>query len=190
MSWVDDPVAVVGERFQDVVGGLGPHEWPGVPGMLRRGHVQADHATCGLRPKARQIRDTDDCDSPVSAAIVRVDQCVSWPGPFSVSVRVTSTSTCSSVIFRGAPGRAASPSAPIRPSMNRTRQLRTVSRDAPVRLATRVSGATRRSSAQARTTRARSPQRLRRRPLAGQRLQRRALGIRKDQRGYAGRMPG
>jgi hypothetical protein len=33
-------------------------------------------------------------------------------------------------------------------------------------------------------------QRLRRRPLAGQRLQRRALGIRKDQRGYAGSMPG
>jgi hypothetical protein len=29
---------------------------------------------CGLSPKARQIRDTDDCDNPVSAAIDRVDQ--------------------------------------------------------------------------------------------------------------------
>jgi len=57
---------------------------------------------CGLRPKARQIRETDDCDWPISAAIVRVDQFVSWPGPFCVSVRVTRTSTCSSVIFSDA----------------------------------------------------------------------------------------
>jgi len=28
----------------------------------------------GFSPKARQIRETDDCDRPVSAAIVRVDQ--------------------------------------------------------------------------------------------------------------------
>ena len=40
--------------------------------------------------------------------------------------------------------------------MNRTRHLRTVSRDSPVRAATRVSGATPPSSAQASTTRARS----------------------------------
>ena len=33
--------------------------------------------TWGSRPKARQIRDTDDCDRPVSAAIVLVDQCES-----------------------------------------------------------------------------------------------------------------
>ena len=99
--------------------------------------------TCGLRPNARQIRETDDCDRPVSAAIDRVDQWLSCPRPFSVSVRVTSTSTCSSVIFRAAPGRGASPRPSSRRSRNRTRHLRTDSRDSPVLAATRVSGATR-----------------------------------------------
>lgn len=64
-------------------------------------------------------------DRPVSAAIDRVDQCVSWPGPFSVRVRLTSTSTWSLVIFRGAPGRGASASPPSRPSTNQTRHWRT-----------------------------------------------------------------
>ncbi len=50
---------------------------------------------CGLSPKARQIRETDDCDRPVYAAIARVDQCESCPRPFSASVRATSTSICS-----------------------------------------------------------------------------------------------
>ena len=54
------------------------------------------------------------------------------------------------------PGRGASARASIRPSMNRTRHLRTDSRDSPVRAATRVSGATPPSSAHASTTRARS----------------------------------
>jgi hypothetical protein len=72
-----------------------------------------------------------------------------------VSVRVTRASTCSSVILRAAPGRGASARAPIRPSANRTRHLRTVSRDTPVRAATLVSGAAPPSSAQASTTRAR-----------------------------------
>src|ERR1700691_4264642 len=112
--------------------------------------------TWGLRPKARQIRETDDCDRPVSAAIDLVDQWLSWPRPFSVRVRVTRTSTCSSVIFRAAPGRGASPRPSSRRSMNRTRHLRTDSRDSPVRSATLVSGATPFSSAQASTTRARS----------------------------------
>lgn len=53
-------------------------------------------------------------------------------------------------------GSGASASAPIRPSVNRTRHLRMVSRDTPVRPATPVSGATQPSSAQATTTRARS----------------------------------
>jgi len=37
------------------------------------GSVLSFHVStaCGLRPKARQIRETDDCDSPVSAAIVQ-----------------------------------------------------------------------------------------------------------------------
>ena len=33
-----------------------------------------DSTACGSSPKARQIPETDDCDSPVSAAIVLVDQ--------------------------------------------------------------------------------------------------------------------
>jgi hypothetical protein len=69
---------------------------------------------------------------------------------------VTTSSTCSSVIFRGAPGRFASVRPFIRFFMNRTRHLRTDSRDTPVRPATAVSGATPDSSAQASTTRARS----------------------------------
>jgi hypothetical protein len=32
---------------------------------------------CGLRPKARQIRETADWDMPADRAIDRVDQCVS-----------------------------------------------------------------------------------------------------------------
>jgi hypothetical protein len=62
---------------------------------------------CGLSPKARQIRDTDNCDSPVSPAIDLVDQCVSCPGPFPVRPF-------------------------IRLSANRTRHLRTDSGDTPV----------------------------------------------------------
>jgi hypothetical protein len=86
----------------------------------RTGSVLSFHVStrCGLRPEARQIRDTDDCDRPVSLAIDRVDQCVSCPGPFSVRTRVTTTSTWSSVIFRGAPGRGA----PVRPSVLRAGQ--------------------------------------------------------------------
>lgn len=68
---------------------------------------------------------------------------------------MTTTSTCSSVIFRGAPGLGASASASTRPSMNRTRHLRIISRDTPVREATLVSGAVPDSSAQASTIRAR-----------------------------------
>jgi hypothetical protein len=50
--------------------------------MSAQGSADSFHVStrCGLRPKARQFRDTDDCDRPVSAAIVRVDQCVSCPG--------------------------------------------------------------------------------------------------------------
>ena len=50
-------------------------------------------------------------------------------GPLSMSIRVTSASTWSSVIVRAAPGRGASASAPIRPSVNRTRYLWTVYAD-------------------------------------------------------------
>ncbi len=82
---------------------------------------------CGLRPNARQIRETAVCDMPVAAAIDRVDQCVASTGLVS-SVLTTTASTASSVIFLGAPGRdsSASPSSPD--SMNRTRHLPTICR--------------------------------------------------------------
>ena len=43
---------------------------------MNSGSVLSFHVSArwGLRPKARQIRDTDDCDSPVSPAIDLVDQ--------------------------------------------------------------------------------------------------------------------
>jgi hypothetical protein len=46
---------------------------------MNSGPVLSFHvpAACGLSPKARQIRETDDCDNPVSAAIDRVDQWLS-----------------------------------------------------------------------------------------------------------------
>jgi hypothetical protein len=140
--------------------------------VLRQVHVEADHFAdlgdelrvdaqlprlhrCGFSPKARQIRDTDDCDRPVSSAIEGVDQCVSCPRPFSVRTRVTTTSTCSSVILRGAPGRGTSASPSIQSAMNRTRHLRTISRDTPSRTETARQGTIPDSSAQASTIRAR-----------------------------------
>jgi hypothetical protein len=43
---------------------------------MNSGSVLSFHVStaCGFSPKARQIRDTDDCDRPASAAIVLVDQ--------------------------------------------------------------------------------------------------------------------
>lgn len=83
----------------------------------------------GLRPNARQIREIADWDMPVAAAIDRVDQCVSSPGPRSSRVLVITSSTCSSVIFLGAPGRGSSDSPSSLETWNRPRHLRTVSRD-------------------------------------------------------------
>ena len=105
---------------------------------------------CGLRPNARQIREIADCDMPVAAAIDRVDQCVSAPGPRSSSVLVITSSTCSSVIFRGAPSRGSSLKPSSRDIWNRPRHLRTVSRETFSSAATAVIGA---PSAQASTIR-------------------------------------
>jgi hypothetical protein len=81
---------------------------------------------CGASAKARQIRETVDCDMPVAAAIDLVDQCVAFFG-VSSSVLTTTRSTSASVIFRGTPGRGSSHK-PSRPrSRNRRRQVRTVS---------------------------------------------------------------
>src|SRR6266849_10637494 len=57
---------------------------------------------CGCNPKARQIRTMAVCESPVFSAISRVLQCVLLTGMDS-SVWVTTSSTCASVIDRGAP---------------------------------------------------------------------------------------
>ena len=93
---------------------------------------------CGLRPNARQIRDTADWLMPVAAAIDLVDQCVSCPGPCSSTVLAMTTSTCSSVIVRGAPGRGSSERPSSRATANRDRHLATVGRDTPKAGATSV----------------------------------------------------
>jgi hypothetical protein len=72
-----------------------------------------------LRPKARQIREIADWLIPVAAAIDRAGQCVSSPGPRSSSVFMITSSTCSSVIVRGAPGRGPSPRPSSRAAANR-----------------------------------------------------------------------
>lgn len=72
-------------------------------------------------PNARQIRDTDDCDEPLSFAIERVDQYVAFFGVAS-SVLVTTVSTCSSVTVLGPPGRGMSPGPAIRYRTNRAGQ--------------------------------------------------------------------
>ena len=48
---------------------------------------------CGFRPLARQMRDTEAFEMPISRAMVRVDQCVALAGVlcvvFSIRVAVT-----------------------------------------------------------------------------------------------------
>jgi hypothetical protein len=51
---------------------------------------------CGCSPKARQTRDTVDCDRSSSFAIDRVDQCVAFFG-VDCTVLVTSAAIWSSV---------------------------------------------------------------------------------------------
>src|SRR5262249_18340829 len=78
-------------------------------------------ARCGLRPNARQIRPTVDCDSPLAWAMPRVLQWVAWDGLVS-RVRVTTFSTASSVTVRGAPGLGSSASPSNRPAPGRPLQ--------------------------------------------------------------------
>jgi len=86
---------------------------------------------CGLRPKARQIRETADWDMPADRAIDRVDQCVSPPAGSCSSVAVITFSTCSSVTVRGRPGRGSSPSPSSRDARNRDRHFDTVALELP-----------------------------------------------------------
>ena len=91
---------------------------------------------CGLRPNARQIRETADWDMPCDLAIDRVDQCVSPPAGACSSVAVMTCSTCSSLMSRGRPGRGSSVSPSSRLSRNRPRHFDTVSRETPSSAAT------------------------------------------------------
>ena len=83
---------------------------------------------CGCSPKACQMRCTLIGLTPVAFASVRVLQWVAPRGVVS-NVRVTTASTCVSLIVRGAPGRgsSSSPSTPL--SINRCRQRPTVGFD-------------------------------------------------------------
>ena len=69
---------------------------------------------CGLRSNLRQIRPTVDSDRPLRLAIEARDQCVASRGSSS-SVAVTTSSTLSSRIDGGRPGRFSSRSPPSRP---------------------------------------------------------------------------
>src|SRR5436305_38582 len=80
---------------------------------------------CGCNPKACQIRTMAVCDSPVFPAISRLLQWVLLSGIDS-SVWVMTSSTCASVMDRGAPGRGSSNSPSSRPTRKRSRHLQTV----------------------------------------------------------------
>src|SRR6266567_1709662 len=92
-------------------------------------------ARCGLRRNAFQIRPTVDFDSPDRFAIDARDQWVASFGACS-KVATTTSSTLSSLIFRGAPGRSSSTRPSSRRTTNRDRHLPTVGRDTPSRPAT------------------------------------------------------
>src|SRR6267143_1967871 len=91
---------------------------------------------CGLRPKARQIREIEVWDIPRLLAIDRVDQCVSPLAGFSSRVLTITDSTCSSVMVRAAPGRGSSDKPSSRSRTNLPRHLVTVCGQIPNRAAT------------------------------------------------------
>src|SRR5579863_1156288 len=78
-----------------------------------------------LQSKARQMRTIAVCDSPVCSAINRLLQCVLFFGIDS-KVAVITSSTSSSVMVRGAPGRGSSNSPSSRFTRKRSRHLQTV----------------------------------------------------------------
>jgi hypothetical protein len=82
-------------------------------------------AKCGLMSNLRQIRPIADLDSPDRSAIEARDQCVA-SGGISSSVAVRTSSTLSSKIDGGRPGRGSSSSPSHRRARNRLRHLLTV----------------------------------------------------------------
>ena len=81
--------------------------------------------TCGLSSKRRQIRPMLDFDSPDRFAIEARDQCVALAGDCS-NVTVITSSTLSSKIDGGRPGRGSSTSPSSRVATKRARHLFTV----------------------------------------------------------------
>ena len=109
------------------------------------------------------MRCTVETDRPDALAIERVLQCVAAAGMVS-KVVVTTSVILSSPILRGAPGRGSSRSPPRRFAANRLRQVVTVTRVIPSRLAmprlvmppaARSTISARRASARKRSPRAR-----------------------------------
>ena len=110
---------------------------------------------CGLSPKVFHIRPMVDFDSPDCAAIDVRDQCVALAGVASNVLTITS-STCSSVIFLGAPGRGSSAKPANRRSRKRLRRLVTVCGQIPNSAATSWLARNPLSSAQPNTIRHRN----------------------------------
>ena len=77
------------------------------------------------------------CVSPTSVAIERVDQCVASPGVVCSVLTITS-STLSSLIVRGRPGRGSSSRPSSRWAANRDRHVIAILRDTPSRSAISV----------------------------------------------------
>ncbi len=90
----------------------------------------------GCRPNARHTRETVDCETPVTAAICRVDQCVPPSGGLQDNARTITSSTRSSATVRGAPGRGSSTRPSDRSATNRDRHFPTVAPLRPRRSAT------------------------------------------------------
>ena len=80
---------------------------------------------CGCNPKARQMRETAVCESPVALAIVRVLQCVAPRGTLSSVLAITASTRASSMVL-GAPERSASSRPSRRDWTNRARHLLTI----------------------------------------------------------------
>src|ERR1035441_10278589 len=81
---------------------------------------------CGFSPLARQMRDTDAFETPISRAMVRVDQCVALAGVLSVVITIR-VAVITGVIDGVRPDRGESLRSPATPcSRNRPRQSVTI----------------------------------------------------------------
>jgi hypothetical protein len=92
---------------------------------------------CGCSPKARRTRPTVATERPLALAMERR---LPWRAPSGTAARVRSTraATCSSPIFRGAPGLGSSSRPPLRSRAKRSRHLPTVGFDTPSSVAIAV----------------------------------------------------